>query len=297
MKLKKIIYAVFLSGFSAFSLFGEEISDDSSEKKGGLSSKPDLEITRKVYPKPKHPPGYYSGILLISFSRGNLFSPTGSFISHEKSYDKNIKYGIESGVYKNPLSGYGVPEYFFQPKYSPLLTMQFDIEYGVNNYFGVGFSNFRYKIQSERQDIIYGSDKFGQIFYEPFPMKKLLFQGNAFLFMGTFHPFPKKILDPYIVLKAGALKFSGNAHSGLQYEPYITSSTVSNGLGKIGSGGIGMNFFISPVAGIKLEGSVTRALLNSDQMSGRILNTYNVQMGIFFNYSAIAAKVAYENQQ
>jgi len=284
VKIFTTLFLIFLTG----SLMGQTAE---------IQSDKESDIRSKIYPKPEHPPGYYQGILLLSFSQGNLFSPTGSFISHEKDYDKTVKTGIESGYYGNLLKDRGMPDLYFEPEYNPLVTRQFDIEYGVSEHFGFGFSNFRYQIDAIRQDVIYGSDKFGQIYYEPVPVRKTLIKGNAFLFMSTFHPFPRKILDPYVVLRAGAVKFSGNAHSGMIYEAHRTSSIITNGLGKIAGGGLGLNFFIAPQLGVKIEGNYYRSFLSADQMSGRTLNTYNAQIGLFFNYSAIAAKIAREQEK
>lgn len=285
-----ILFTAFASAFSQTENIQENQVNSDSKKNSEIQKneeKKNTEIQKKVYPVFRHPPGFYKGVLLLGALSGRTIAPNGSFIRHEKSYDKMMKQQIESEVYNNGISQF--PGTYFEARYIPKETAQMDVEYGLSEHFGFGFSMFHYSIESRRQDVIHGSARTGQIYYEPLPMKRNLFSGTAVNLLGTFHATPRRILDPYISLRAGGLAYSGNAHRTLNYDSDRQSSEITNGIGKFFGSGMGVNFFLTPAAGIKFETNFNKSFLGSDQFSNRTLDTYNIQIGFFMNYSAVAS--------
>jgi len=242
----------------------------------------------KYYPKMINPPGFYEGVFLISMIGGKTIAPGGSYLKHEKVYDERIRDNIVSGNYQSvvPVN----ENRYFQAEYIPKGIGQMDLEYGSWEHFGTGISAFQYSIDTIRQDAIPGSS-LDNVRYETVPVVRNLFKGNAITMLLTYHPVSRKILDPYLAFRAGFVGFSGEAHSALEYNPYRKSNKVRNGIGKVLGGGVGMNVFMGRTYGIKIEGSYYKNYLKADMFDNRILNSYHAQIGLFMNYSSVAAEM------
>jgi len=262
---------------------------------GSLSSEPEerpstrnTENSNSAPPRPR-PRGFSEGGLYISIIKGRTMSVSGSFIDHEKAYDAQVKNQIRSGFLQQPILPGGETIYF-DSQYIPRDSGQMDIEYGISNYFGTGLTAFQYTIGVQRQDIV-PALSYSRPVLDPLPQERNLFQGSAVMALGTFHPLPGRILDPYLTLRGGFVGFTGEAHAGVTFDRYRYSNKIQNGLGSAVGGGLGLNVHLTSTTGIKMEAAYYREFLRSDIFSTRSLNSYHVQIGIFINYTNISGYV------
>lgn len=281
---KEIILSVLI--FGTLLLAGNLYPQSPDSPQNGKTDQLNSEEEQKLYPKMIHPPGFYQGALLIGGAYGKSIAPNGSFVRHEKNYDKTMSLLIQNGEYTSGVEG--LQNAYYEAEYIPKNTAQLEIEYGLFENFGIGMTALQYVITAKRQDYIYGSDRMGDVLYEPFPTEHQLFSGNAVMILGSFHPVSRSILDPYFTIRVGGVAYTGEAHSDLLYNPNRSSARVRNGIGKVLGAGLGMNFHVSSAMGVKIEGNYYRSFLSSDQFASRTLNTYNVQAGFFINYVALA---------
>lgn len=98
----------------------------------------------------------YKGAFFFSFIGGRSIAPSGSFIRHEKDYDKTLALQIRNGDYINPLSAAtsntNLPS-SFDAEYTPGYSWQIELEYGTFSYFGFGFTVSQFSIEAKRQDV------------------------------------------------------------------------------------------------------------------------------------------------
>ncbi|MCB1173118.1 MAG: hypothetical protein KDK39_06120 [Leptospiraceae bacterium] len=239
----------------------------------------------QYYPKVDHPPGFYEGVILFSLMGGQTLAPSGSYIKDEKYYDDTVRTRIQLGEFGPP--SLLQPGVVFQPEYLAENIYQMDIEYGVWEHFGLGLTLFQFYMNARRQDIHNLPNNI--VFYDPLPTKSNLYQGTGASMLFSYHPFTKKFIDPYLVLRAGVVGFTGEGHQGPYKDATRFSNKIHNGLGAVIGGGLGTNVFIGRKFGIKLEADYYQQFLKSDLFSKRNLNTYHAQIGFFMNVSSLAA--------
>lgn len=225
--------------------------------------------------------GFYRGSSSFSFAFGATLSPTGSYVKHEKKYDDALRYRIENKQVTQTI--FQTPAVYFQSVYKNGGSFIFDYEYGLTDYFGIGFSAQYGDVPSERQDVFPTITANQGELVDVFPKDRTLYQGTMAGLLLSFHPLPESRLDPYIVLRAGFVGFTGYAHEQLYPDPYRFDYKVPNGLGSGFSIGAGLNFYATKFTGFKFEGSYTRQMLKSDLFSGRSLNLYHVNFGMIFH--------------
>lgn len=236
------------------------------------------------YPVLEYPPGYYKGAFFISLIGGRSIAPTGTFIRHEKTYDKILSLQIRNGDYINPITS-NLPNTSLPPnfdaQYTPGYTWQIELEYGTFSHFGFGFAINQFSIEAKRQDIMMTGAS--PPIVSPVPLSTTLFNGTSAVGVATFHPIQKAVFDPYAVVRLGAVGFTGEAHPSTIPNPNRLSNSIENGLGLATGAGLGINIHISRAVGIKAEGFYHRQYLKSDQFSTRTLNTFTAQIGIILN--------------
>jgi hypothetical protein len=240
---------------------------------------------KKKYPTIEYPQGYYQGVFLLSFMGGRSIAPSGSFIRHEKRYDRNIALLTQLGTYENPIRS-NLPQNqhisgYFDSKYSPGYSGQIDLEYGTFPNFGFGFTLSQFSINATRQDVIPLSGDPLKI--TPIPVDSVLYRGTSAMAMGTYHPLQKSVFDPYLVLRAGVVGFTGEAHSGELSNPSQINKGIQNGLGLATGAGAGMNIHLTRQFGIKVESFYNKQFLRSDSFSTRTLNIFTAQIGVVMN--------------
>ena len=234
------------------------------------------------YPTIEYAPGYYKGAFFVSAIGGRSIAPSGSFIRHEKNYDKLLALQIRNRDYVNPLTSENpnLPS-SFNAEYSPGYSWQIELEYGTFSHFGFGFAVSQFSIEAKRQDVfLSGAD---QPYVTPAPMSTTLYNGTAAMGVAAFHPIEKSIFDPYIVLRAGMVGFNGQAHSSNLPDANRLSNRIQNGLGIATGAGLGVNVHFTRVFGIKAEGFYHKQFLKADNFSTRTLDTYTAQIGFIIN--------------
>ncbi len=233
--------------------------------------------------------GFYDGILLISMMKGVTMATSGSYIDHEKLYDEQLKDRIRSGaVQQQWLPGFD--QVYFDAQYIPRDTSQLDMEFGITNRLGVGFTAMQFGIDVLRQETIPGISYRKEV-VDPLPVQRSLFRGSLLMGLLAFHPMPERILDPYVGVRAGFLGFVGEAHAGIYADPFKQTNEVRNGIGTAAGAAIGLNIHFSSYAGLKIESAYFREFLKSDLFSQRTMNTYHVQAGFVFSYNSISDSV------
>jgi len=278
MKWYKSLLNIFFMIFWAGSVFAE---NPTTEEKDGSDKTEDSSVSR-YYPRPVHPPGYYSGAILIVNMGGNTYTAKGNFLDQEKLYDERVRDNILTGNYKSIYSeGDGL---YLQPKYSLKGITQADIEYGYLDHFGLGISVFQYSISVDRQNVIPGIYK-GSLYYNPIREESQIYKGDGLCLLFTYHPFSRTMLDPYIALRGGIVGFSGDFHPSLEFDPFNSSNSTTNGYGMVWGGALGINFYFSRGVGMRAEGTFYRKKLQSDQFDSRYLSSTHFQFGFFVNYS------------
>ncbi|ABZ93574.1 hypothetical protein EHQ92_08810 [Leptospira biflexa] len=250
----------------------------------------DAEV-EKYYAKLKYPPGFYQGAFLISFMGGGSLAPSGSFISHEKNYDSALQYRVVTKEVSQDYYPQGVvrnqdPGLYFKPTYTPGVASQFDFEYGWKEKIGLGFTVMQNSLKAKRQDIIPGLSYYKE-YVDPFPRERTIYRGNSMSFLATYHPIPRNFFDPYLVVRAGVVSFTGEAHAGLNHDKFVYSNQISSGIGSIVGVGGGLNIYLGRYFGIKAEVDYYREFLKADQFSMRTLNSYQAMIGVFVNLSNV----------
>jgi len=233
------------------------------------------------YPTIEYPPGYYKGAFFFSFIGGRSIAPSGSFIRHEKEYDKLLALQIRNGDYINPISVSTSLPPSYDAEYTPGYSWQIELEYGTFSYFGFGFTVSQFSIEAKRQDVFLSGTTPALV--TPLPMRTTLYNGTAAMGMAAFHPVQKSVFDPYVVLRAGMVGFNGQAHSSNLPDANRLSNRIQNGLGMATGAGLGVNIHFTRVVGIKAEAFYHKQFLKSDNFPTRTLDTYTAQIGVIVN--------------
>ena len=249
------------------------------------------ESRRKIYSTFKYKPGYYKGIMLMSFIAGGTHAASGCYIQHEKNFDKSNEFRIAAGDIQTDFMGNKA--HFFQPEYIPGDSGEFDLEYGLTDHIGLGFSMIQFSIYSIRQDLYnvstYNSNPLYQRDVIDFvPQERLLYRGSIAAFLANYHFLDKSFFDPYVSVKAGVLLFKGEGHETVYNDPARYNNNINNGLGTYISAGAGLNIHFGHYWGMKTEASYSRQFLRSDMFKSRTLNVLQVQIGLFMNYTNVA---------
>ncbi len=240
------------------------------------------------YPRIVSPPGFYEGALFLGGAAGKTAAPGGSYVTLEKYYDQRLREGLLTGTVRSVATGPDGTPLTFESEYLPGTFRSLDIEYGAFEHFGLGLSLFSYSIDVLRQDLFPPVGVFRNV-AEPLPRRRRLYEGTAANFLATYHPVSRSFLDPFVALRAGFVGYSGEAHAGVGGTSTRLTNRVRNGVGGVYGAGVGMNLHLGRSMGIRVEGSYTRQILKSDLFSSRDLSAYHATIGVFFNYSAIAA--------
>lgn len=239
---------------------------------------------RDRYPTLEYPPGYYKGVFFFSSIGGRSIAPSGSFIRHEKNYDRLLSLQIQNGDFENPLNEESSATQFpssFDAEYTPGYSWLVELEYGTFSHLGFGFTVSQFSIEAKRQDVFLSGRTPPLV--TPLPLRTTLYNGTAAMGMAAFHPIEKSVFDPYLVLRAGMVGFNGEAHSSSLPNANRLSNRIQNGLGLATGAGLGVNIHFTRVVGIKAEAFYHKQFLKSDNFPTRTLDTYTAQIGIIVN--------------
>jgi len=234
----------------------------------------------------KNTRGFLPGKIQLSLMGGASLASGGSFLRHEKDFDANLRtqYLLHgSGRIQSFAPGIPAPPPLHS-SYSANPIAQFDMEYGAASRLGLGFSIFQFSLDARRQNVIRELSYEKQTI-EPYARERMIYMGTAATVLIAYHPWPARRFDPYLALRAGIVGFSGEARQYLTHDPLRGSDRVSGGRGGIYGGGIGINFYMSPELGFRLELSGYNQALRSDLFSVRRLHSYHGLFGIFIRVS------------
>ena len=270
----KNILAVFIILFVSFNLLSAEPVDEND---------PGKEAKQVI-------PGFQKGALYFSLVGGIMLSTGGSLIEHEKVFDENQRFLLSADLFDPPVTSISGSPYQFEKQHKPIGQM--GLEFGANDYIGIGMTVLHFAIESSRQVIhpfINASTTTGELergdFLDPFASEKTLYQGTAMLFQITLHPFNKRSVDPYIALRTGIGGFAGNAYRNLQYDRLRMDSKIKNGITRVFGAAVGLNFYLKKSFGVRVEGGYYRQMLQSNIFSFRGLTSTQIQAGLFMNIS------------
>ena len=215
----------------------------------------------------------------------DLSAPNGSFIRHEKLYDKTQYWQIISKQinYIEPFSTL-LPT----AKSGPYTTgglFGIGMEYAVNNLLGIGSSLSTTGVWAKRIQT-YRDPRNGKLYLLPLGTsdeRQLSLQ--AITLDLTYHVLDSVKFDPYISFRAGPTFASGIAHYGYEKDIDKMDEEIHNGRGIATGAGIGMNFYFSPKGGMKVEAAYMRYDFQADEFSRR--SYYNIFINIGFFIKAI----------
>lgn len=240
-------------------------------------------------------PGFYKGGVYFSVGMGSLLSRDGSLIQTEESYNKTLLIQSQLGAVDTRLwnlnqqtPGLIAP---FRSKSGNVNNVSF--EYGLNDYFGAGFSIMNFAIEGEGQFRYANYTSYPTFQKNPkpvsvFPLKQTysIYNGTNATISLSFHFLPKFVIDPYIIIRAGGGQFNTSAQRTINDEiDYITNYNDRVGTSKIIGGAIGLNFYLFEDFGVKLELDQYKQFLKSDAFNAKTLVTSQIQFGFIFNLS------------
>ncbi len=251
---------------------------------------------------PLPPPGFYKGALFFSFLGGKTLFSDGSLITHEKDYVSSIHLAVQNGSLPTILGRYTLPPVKLNYTKNENSITQSEVEYGFSSHFGFTVSVMSFSIMQYQQMILPGymnptlsqtqkdaimaseTDNISNYNYTvPFNFGSTLYKGNGVFGGLSFHPIAGKLADPYIVLRLGISGFKSAAHKELYPSIYDILQTEQSGLGYGGGLGVGANFLIFGMMGLKAEITHYRQILKTSDFGNRSLNTYHLQAGIIIN--------------
>lgn len=199
-----------------------------------------------------------------------LAAPAGSFIRHEKLYDRTLALTGQFGQLESAIPI--LPPIVFSSSYENGGLFGVDIEYGLNSHLGAGLTLSVTNVFARRQDVIRGLSFTRQIL-EPVPEESTLLSVASLQLLFTLHPLPAGRLDPYVALRGGPAFASGEAHSGYHPDLGRANDAIHNGRGFSWGGGLGVNVYFNELLAINLETSYQFSALRADQFDGR--TSYN----------------------
>lgn len=233
------------------------------------------------YPTLQYPPGFYQGGFFLSIMGGRSIAPGGSYIRHEKDYDRRLAMQVQQGQIVNPVSAPADLPQTFDAQYTPGYSGQLDLEYGTFSHVGFGFTMTQFSIKADRQDVMLSTRR--PPIVTPVPVATTLYRGTTATGLAAFHFFEKTVFDPYLAMRAGMVGFSGEAHAGDMPDPNRLGNRIQNGIGIATGLGLGVNIHMTREFGIKAEAEYHKQYLKSDQFSSRTLDTVTAQVGIVVN--------------
>lgn len=233
----------------------------------------------------KTPVGFHSDFLALSMSNGRAIAPSGSFVDHEKRYDRSLRIRTATGGIP-PLFGTVTPP-IFDSEIVPKESVSGDLEAGIFPYLGMGiFGNYT-RINITRQDVVALSPQVFRTIVEPVPITRTLYRGNTAGGFLALHPFPGRRVDPYAQLRIGGGGFSGEGHAFLDYDAYRPTNRIRNGTVALYGGAIGCNIYLDRGLFFKAETNYAHQILKSNMFASRSLNLYSVNIGIGLDFSRV----------
>ncbi len=217
----------------------------------------------------------------LFFGGGSLGPPNGSFIDAEKDYDKNLLNRIQIGEVKRNIVGLPAVSTYDRPVYQSTGLYGIELESGWTDYIGYGFTFQGQAVHAVRQKVQ------KQIHFAlnedvtTLPREVQVYSDISALTFLSAHFLPKEKFDPYIKVKAGvSFPVSDSVHASSRDDYYARSSAMTNGRGYSWGVGIGANYHPSPKYFYTAEFYRQSTRIYSDQFTGRILNTFYLQLGV-----------------
>jgi len=234
--------------------------------------------------------GFSKGSLLWGFTGGALLDLSGSYISHEVSYDNSLR---EKSLAQSIQGTHDFDTITRGPTYELKFitrpTAHMNFEYGLTDHIGVGLDIVHMDIAAVRQDIVpsytlIGGQLTRQDYLDPFPMQDTLYKGTGMLTQASYHPLSNSLFDPYAMVRAGVIGFTGTAHRNVYYNPNRLTNQVHNGVGFAYDLAAGVNLHLTSFFGLRIEMNYMQQYLKSDTFDRRTLGSYELEGGLFFNF-------------
>lgn len=199
-----------------------------------------------------------------------LAAPGGSFIRHEKLYDRTLALAGQTGQLESGIPP--LPPIVFSSSYENGGLFGADFEYGLTSHVGAGLTLSVTNVFARRQDVLRGLS-FSRQILEPFPEESTLLSVASLQLLFTLHPLPARRLDPYLAVRGGPAFASGEAHYGFHPDLTRANDAIHNGRGFSYGGGAGVNVYFNALLALNLELSYQFSSLRADQFGSR--TSYN----------------------
>ncbi|MEQ8352138.1 MAG: hypothetical protein RH862_11680 [Leptospiraceae bacterium] len=293
-KTKVALWALFLCFVQVSSLQAEQTENSErqspTEEEESVQDRPDNSQpeedhrnTDTVLPvQAPAPMGFHKDRMSISLLFGAPISaPSGSFISHEKSYDNYLLYQIEGGQIATDLLGQQAR--YYNPSYDSGAMFISDLEAAFARNFGGGVSFLFSSVSTRRQDVLPWKDSSDRYIMN-YPEDRVLYSEGALLGFLSYHPISESRFDPYIKLRAGITFVHGYSHQYTIPDPYTFETDINNGRGSIYGASLGVNVYLNQYSALTLEFTSIGRSISADQFSNRTLNNDYLSVGITLGF-------------
>jgi hypothetical protein len=222
--------------------------------------------------------GFEAGRSLFRLYSGPpLAAPAGSFIRHEKLYDRTLQLAGQAGQLESAIPS--LPPIVFSSSYENGGLFGVDFEYGLTSHVGAGLTLSITNVFARRQDVFRGLSPSRQIL-EPYPEDSVALSVTSLQILLTLHPLPARRLDPYLVVRGGPAFASGEAHSGFHPDLIRINDSIHNGRGFSYGGGAGLNLHLNALLAMNLEASYQFSALRADQFNSRTSYNSYLTLGV-----------------
>lgn len=250
-------------------------TDDTSRDS---TPQPGAEPATTILPQPRAPRiGFHQDRVTITLAAGpSVSAPSGSLISHEKSYDTYLQYQVQTSQITTDILGQQAR--FFNPTYEAGPVLIWDLESAFSDHFGAGAGLLFSSISTNRMDVLPWRDSSGNQVLN-YPDNRVMYSEGALMGFLTYHPLNQSRFDPYIKLRAGITFAHGYAHQYTFPDPYLFETDMNNARGAIYGASVGLNAYITSGFAFTLEYSGFNRSLSADQFGSRTLSSSYLTMG------------------
>lgn len=232
-----------------------------------------------VYYMPKEPTyGFnanYSAISVYLHFSPFLMNPSGSFVDHEKTYDRTIMAKVLTRVIsRNTLN---FPAVYHKPNYQ-YNYINFEYEKAYNENIGWGMSLAFGALRAKRQKIA----KYLSYFNDEvlgYPQELSVYRETTLSAFGSYHFMPNKIYDPYVKFRLGLSKNSGDeVHQYIDNDWQRIEENMTNGRSLMYGLSAGSNYYFTENFALGGEISYMFRYIRADQFNMRTLATMSINI-------------------
>lgn len=270
LKYSSLLLLIFLS----IGLMAEETKKADEGKEGGSKSE-----NNSIYYMPKEPTyGFnsnYSAISVFLHFSPFLMNPSGSFVDHEKTYDRTIAAKVLTGVIsRNTLN---FPAVYHKPNYE-YNYVNFEYEKAYNDNIGWGMSLAFGTLKAKRQKI----EKYLSYYNDEvlaYPKDVGVYRETTLSAFAAYHFFPNKVYDPFVKVRLGLSKTTGDeVHQYIDNDWLRIEENMTNGRAIMYGLSAGSNYYFTESFALGGELSYMFRYARADQFNQRTLATMSINI-------------------